>query len=175
MELKIDKQASKRTIDMIRKAPASLDKSIKIGLFRIGNELRNKAATLAPYRRNNEITGKARLGGTLRRSITMSPMNISQITNRVEVGSNLVYARIADQGGWIKAHTIIPKRGKFLVFTINGKRIFTKKVNKPRRYQMAYKNTQGGRGYLTPAFKTIVDGRAMQIMRQEVKMFLNSN
>jgi len=64
-----------------------------------------------------------------------------------QVGTNLVYAAIQNNGGQTKAHTIVPRNGKALHF--NG--IFAKKVNHP--------------GSKIPArpFLTITDGDGLEI------------
>lgn len=49
----------------------------------------------------------------------------------MKMGTWVPYARIHEEGGQTPAHVILPKNGKFLVFTIGGKKIFTKKVNHP--------------------------------------------
>ena len=67
--------------------------------------------------------------GTLKRSIT------HDITERADkligtVGSNLVYARIQEYGG-----TILPKKGKYLRFMVNGSWVAVKQVTiKPKLY-----------------------------------------
>ncbi len=48
--------------------------------------------------------------------------------NQVEVGSNVIYARIHQLGGVIK-----PKHKKYLSFVKNGARVFLKKVTIPAR------------------------------------------
>jgi len=47
---------------------------------------------------------------------------------RVSVGTNVIYARIHQQGGTIK-----PKRGRFLRFTVGGQTFFVKSVTIPAR------------------------------------------
>lgn len=63
-------------------------------------------------------------GGTLKQSIT----RLVQGT-RAFIGTPLEYAPYEEFG--TRPHVIKPKNGKFLVFTIGGKKIFTKKVNHP--------------------------------------------
>jgi len=76
----------------------------------------------------------------------------------VKVGTDVVYARIHDQGG-----TIVPKKAKWLRFKINGKWVMTKKVKIPK-----YK----GRGYMTPAYETQVKGRAKKIFEEEFEKII---
>jgi len=47
---------------------------------------------------------------------------------RVTVGTNLIYARIHQEGGTIK-----PRRGEFLVFTVAGQTFFVRQVTIPAR------------------------------------------
>lgn len=62
--------------------------------------------------------------GTLRDSIRITAIDAKSVT----VGSDRAYAAIHQFGGVIK-----PKAGKYLVFTIGGKKIFAKKVTIPAR------------------------------------------
>ncbi len=66
------------------------------------------------------LTGKA---ADLKNSINYKPSS-----REVEVGTSKVYAAIHQFGGVIK-----PKKGKFLVFEIGGKKIFAKSVTMPAR------------------------------------------
>lgn len=86
--------------------PKKLEEARMIGFFRIGQEMRNKAAGLAP-----------RKSGGLRRSIKTIPSSFFQIKDQVEVGTNLKYAQIQDKGG-----TITPKRGQYLTIPLGGTR-----------------------------------------------------
>jgi len=99
-------------------------------LFRAGQDVKTKASELAPYK-----------SGDLRRSISTDPNSVSLVKDKISIGSNLVYARIQDQGGVIK-----PKRKKYLRFKIGGQWRTVKKVT-IKKYK--------GRGYLTPAFKMV--------------------
>lgn len=82
----------------------------------------------------------------------------SSIATRVEqkgidttgrIGTPVVYARIWELGGIIKAHDIYPKDKKALSFMIAGKRVFCKRVHQPAR-------TVKARPYLAP---TIAENR----------------
>ena len=74
-----------------------------------------------------------------------------------DVGTNLVYARIHEYGG-----TIYPKHGKYLVFTINGQKIFATKVKIPKR------------PYLKPALDNLFQsGRAQLIADRELQRQLD--
>lgn len=143
MKIEINKVASAKALNLIRTSPQKMQRAIDISLARAGNEMRNKSIRLAPFK-----------SGTLRRSIRMK-----QGEDMVRVGTNLIYARIQDQGGVIR-----PKKAKFLRFKINGRWITTKKVTIPK-----YK----GRGYLTPAYQEQVRGRARKIFTQEINRVLN--
>lgn len=86
--------------------------------------IRTQAAMNAPYKLGN-----------LRRSIHTLKIDSSGSTVWYEVGSNLNYAAIQEFGGTIKA-----KKGRLLVFEIDGQLIFTKQVEIPAQ------------PYLRPAF-----------------------
>lgn len=127
-------------------------KAIDVALVNIGEEMANEARDNAPYKT-----------GSLRRSIISKPTK-----TKVEVGTDLEYARIHDLGGTISAHTITPRNAKALRFMIGGKEIFVKSVNKPARIVKPYK----GKGYLTPAFNRMKNGRAIDILSKEVNFYL---
>lgn len=74
-----------------------------------------------------------------------------------DVGSNLVYAAIHEYGG-----TILPKKGKYLVFNIDGQTIFAKKVVIPKR------------PYLAPALDNLFkSGRAQMLADRELQRQLD--
>lgn len=119
-------------------SPDKISGAIKTSLRRCGDQLRNDAAQNAPYKTGN-----------LRRSITL------EATDRMAiVGTNLVYARIQDEGG-----VITPKKAKYLRFQIGGKWYTKKQVTIPK-----YR----GVGYLTPAFEKLVRGDAEKIFIEEI-------
>lgn len=86
-----------------------------------------------------------KLTGNLARSIHT---NVTTTTNQAaaEIGTDAEYAAQVEFGG-----TIYPKNGKYLVFTINGKKIFAKKV------------TQRARPYLRPAFDEKKDAALKEV------------
>jgi len=131
------------------KNPADkMNNAINIGLFRIGHKIANRSKEFSPQ-----------LTGNLRRSITVDPQLISQVDNKIAVGSNLVYARIHDLGGIIK-----PKNKKYLHFkTKSGKWVRTKKVT-IKKYK--------GRGYLTPAFDWASRSIVEPILTQEINAIM---
>lgn len=69
--------------------------------------------------------------GTLRRSITAKPVMESGNTITGEVSTNVIYARIHEYGGQTAPHVILPKRGRALAFTMNGRQFVLAKVNHP--------------------------------------------
>lgn len=144
VEIRLNESASKDFLELMELGPAMVEDVVNISLERIGQEMRNDAAEMAPYKT-----------GTLKRSITSKRRGSSGVA----VGTDLKYARIHDQGGNIGP--IVPKKAKALRFKINGKVVFAKKVK--GRHIKPYK----GRGYLTPAYKKMVDGRAAEIVDQE--------
>lgn len=68
------------------------------------------------------------------------------IIGQIGVGTKVPYARIWEKGGTIRAHKILPKKGKFLKFTVGGKDVFARSVSKKARYVTA-------RPFLTPALR----------------------
>lgn len=138
MRIEIDKIASAKALKLLSNGRQLLNKATDISLTRIGTELQHESVNLAPYKM-----------GHLRRSITMK-----QESKSVKVGSDLVYARIQDQGGTIKA-----RNGKYLCFKVKGRFVRVRQVTIPK-----YK----GRGYLTPAYERQKRGRAKKIFIQEI-------
>lgn len=152
LKITLNKAASEKLRRMLREAPDKVQNAVSVALFRCGNDMRNRAIDLSPYKTGN-----------LRRSMTMQ-LGAKQ----VKVGTNLVYARIHDEGGTLPARTILSRNGRFLRFVVGGKVVFAKKVRQPARYQKPYK----GRGYLTPAFNEMVKGDAQKIFSEEIEAVL---
>lgn len=150
LEFRIDEKAVEKIKEKL--SVKQFRNVIELSLFRIGQEMASEAKRLSPIKT-----------GTLRRSI-----DIDLQKDSVRVGTDTVYARILDQGGTIKAHTIYPKTAKALRFYGESGLVFAKRVNMPARTVKPYK----GRGYLTPAFNTQKGGRALQILAQEFKQAL---
>ena len=144
MKLNINKQLSAKFLRIMKESPAKLSKVVGVGLRRCGDQLRNDAASKAPY-----------LTGTLKRSITMEVVS----DKLVVVGSNLEYARIHDEGG-----IIYPKKSKYLRFKIGGQWVTVSKVKIPK-----YR----GVGYLTPAFDKLVSSDAERIFMEEIQRVLS--
>lgn len=138
LQIKIDKKASAKFLKLMKQAPQKADKAFKMGLRRCGDQLHRDAAKGAPYKTGN-----------LKRSIT-SELHGSE---KVVVGTNLVYARIHDEGG-----VIFPKKSKYLTFKIGGRWVRVKKVV-IKKYK--------GKGYLTPAFEKLARGDAEKIFNEE--------
>jgi len=146
ISVKLDEILSREAIQIIKKAPEGIEKGMKAGLFTAGQKVRTEGIQMAPV-----------LSGNLRRSITTNPRSVAGIKDHIDIGTNLIYARIHDLGGVIK-----PKRKNYLVFKINGKWVRTKKVTIPK-----YK----GRGYLTPAFNGVINVLD-KIMLGSIKKFI---
>lgn len=142
MELRFDLAGVKEFAKLMKESTSRVRKGADIALFIIGNRIRNDAGTHAPYKTGN-----------LRRSLT-----VQQAPLKVTIGTNLVYARIHDQGGTIKAHTVTPTRAKALRFMSGGRVVFAKRVNIPQRIVKPYK----GVGYLTPAFQKHTTKQALE-------------
>lgn len=96
--------------------------------------------------------------GNLRKSLS-----VRVDTDRVTIGPNM---RQAPYAGYVEfgtaPHTILPKRGKYLVFTIGGKKVFARKVNHP--------GTQA-QPYVAPAFEAWVDSLGTMAAEANVKVF----
>lgn len=139
VKIKPDGVSKKRIEDFVRQQPRAFSKAVKTGLLRVGLEIRNRAGTKAPY-----------LTGTLRRSLTQNT-NQDAIykhsstgkSQKVDVGSNLAYARIQEYGGRTGRGG---KGGK-------GQRGATRIV---------------GRKFLTPAFEQMKKGEGAKIVNEEV-------
>ena len=145
IKIELNQNLSAKFIDFAKNGAMRNAKAITTALRRCGDQLRNDAGTLAPYKTGN-----------LRRSLTMLPVG----TDKVIVGTNLDYARIQDLGGEIRA-----KNADYLTFKINGQWVKVKKVKIPK-----YR----GEGYLTPAFKKLVDGDAQRIFTEEIERAINN-
>lgn len=144
LKLELDKQVSAKLLKIMKDAPLKAKKAFTIGLRRIGDDLRNNASAAAPYK-----------SGNLKRSITISDSSSTHVT----VGTNLVYARIHDQGG-----DVYPKKGKYLKFKIGGRWVSVKHVRI---------NPYKGKGYLTPAFDEMVHGKAADILTEEIQRVIS--
>ncbi len=100
--IRLDRKASERALRLIHQFPKEMQEANKIALFRIGTDVRSDAGTLAPYKT-----------GTLRRSLTNNSDKdaiFEQKKNKIEVGSNLVYARTQEFGrGNIRARKFLTK------------------------------------------------------------------
>lgn len=97
-----------------------LEKALHAG----AQEIRNSAQEKAPY-----------LTGTLRRSIHSETAEKSGARVRVLVGTDLEYAAMQEFGG-----EVLPRTAKRLVFEVEGKLVFARKVTIPAH------------PYLRPAF-----------------------
>lgn len=143
VSIKIKKADLKRHRNFIKNQPKAFRQAIKIGLLRIGLEARGAAASKAPYKT-----------GTLRRSLTSKNSNAiykySEKGGRqqMEIGSNLVYARIQEFGGRTGRGG---KGGK-------GKRGAT---------------VIRARNFLTPQIKIMRNGRGAKILGEEVAAATN--
>lgn len=118
-----------RNLDRLDRKLAALSKLaqsdvIEQALHAGAQEIRNSAQDKAPYRT-----------GTLRRSIHSETTEKSGPRVIVQVGTDVEYAAMQEFGG-----TIVPKTARFLVFEVDGKKAFAKKVTIPAH------------PYLRPAF-----------------------
>lgn len=89
--------------------------------------------TLAMRRNKNKSSVKILQDtGMLKNSITYALRNDD---TELAIGTNVVYAKIHQEGGKINipARTIVPKKAKVLRFTINGKVVFAKSVHQKAR------------------------------------------
>lgn len=155
MAIQLTPQSKATLREVYKNLRENFPKALKKSVFQIGNEMKNEGVQNAPYDT-----------GTLRRSIKLERSNAGYT---VKVGSNVPYAKIHDQGGLIRAHEIRPKRKKFLRFWVGGKEVYTKLVKKPPRRVRPYK----GKGYLTPAFRKQMNGKAEKTIIKFVTEAIN--
>jgi len=119
-QIRLDSIASADALRIMREFPKKMEEVNEVSLFRIGQDVRSEAGTIAPYKTGN-----------LRRSLTsIADKNaiFEQRKNIIEVGSNLKYARAQEFGyGRIRAK-------KFLTKAIEGQksgkasRIFSEEI-----------------------------------------------
>ena len=148
---------------------ARIHSAIGIGLFRIGQEMRNMGQRLAPYKT-----------GMLRNSITAKP---SRPIDKVTVGSGVKYAAMQNYGGIIR-----PKKSRWLTIPLPGVRgsirshegffimskrgnlIYAKKSGKGLKPLFVLKKQVRIKGtrFLSKAFDIQARGRAKQILLQEI-------
>lgn len=148
ISITIDENKSERFLEVVHSPREYFQVPFSIGLRRIGDEGAGKAGTLAPFKRGN-----------LRRSILPSPQ-VGLPKDYVEIGTNLVYAQIHDEGG-----TITAKKGKYLRFQVNGQWVTVRSVRIPK-----YR----GQGYFTPMVEEMIGGRAEEIMLEEFDRKISS-
>lgn len=106
--IQLDKKASREALELMQKFPKKMQEVNDISLFRVGQDVRSEAGGLAPYKT-----------GTLRRSLTSASDSnaiFEQKKNKVEVGSNLIYARTQEFGrGNIPARRFMTKAFQWLM------------------------------------------------------------
>jgi len=100
--ISLDRIASKDALRLLETFPDKMSEANEIALFRIGQDVRSDAGTMAPYKTGN-----------LRRSLTDAfdkEAIFNEKRNKVEIGSKLVYARTQEFGrGGIKARLFLTK------------------------------------------------------------------
>jgi len=167
---------SEQFLSKLKGKEAALGIAVRTSLFRIGNDARNMANGLAP-----------RKTGSLTRSIIMYP---TSPTTYVDIGSNLVYARIQDLGGEIR-----PKSGKYLTIPLPGVRgsirshsggffirskagnlLYVKKAGNGIKPLFVLKDSVKIKGnrYLSTTFEFFKGGRAREIVGEEVIAVIKS-
>ena len=144
IKIKIDGVSQRKVERFVAEQPKAFSKAVKVGLLRMGLEVRNQAGENAPY-----------LSGNLRRSLTSKSAkgaiyeySRKGLEQSVAVGSNLVYARIQEFGGRTGRGG---KGGR-------GKRGAT--IIRARQF-------------LTPAFERMEKGRGSKILGQEIEAAIN--
>jgi hypothetical protein len=90
---------------------------VYIGVNRFADRVLVRARALAPER-----SGK--LKRSIRKLAIMTPRGMT-----FQIGSELDYAEAVHEGA--KAHTIKPRNGKFMVFEVNGRKVFAREVKHP--------------------------------------------
>lgn len=123
IEMRLDKLASQKALRIINEAPEKLNQYVMAAMTKAGLEMKSDAQRMSPVKTGN-----------LKRSINMRALN-----QAVAVGTNVVYARIHDLGGYAG----------------RGRSVYIPK----------YK----GRGYFTPAYKKLEQGRLKQILDEELR------
>jgi len=115
--LQLEIRGTKEVIDNLGKSP----QAVRFAMAKVG-ALLERAVKI---KLSGEVL-KVRTG-RLRSSITHEVRDVGGAVELV-VGTNVVYARIHEFGG-----VILPKRARFLVFEVGGKKVFARKVTIPRR------------------------------------------
>lgn len=101
--------------------------------------------------------------GNLRGSINTRGPKATANNVEASVGTNMHYARYQEEGTGLygpRKQPITPKSGKFLVFTVGGKKIFAKSVRgvRPKRY------FRGAKEEATPFFTDQMKGALARIV-----------
>lgn len=122
--------------------------------------MNNAAGNLVRWIRNNRLTGPRPFflgvrSGALRASITFAPTIKSGDEYKTEIGTNIIYARIHEFGGIIKA-----KNAPYLVFQAGyGTKVFSKKgglLKRPQemtRWVRVKEVTMPSRPFMRPALQ----------------------
>jgi len=124
MEIKLTLQNGKELLKTFKAAPAIAAKEYRDSLERIAANVVMLAQKNAPVNKG-EGGGKRGYGGNLRQSIRYFPYGNTGFM--VRVGAE--YGVYVDQG--TKPHVILPRTKPYLAFQINGRWIYTKRVNHP--------------------------------------------
>lgn len=177
--IKFKPEDKRRLEKFLKESPKKIYKSLRFSLNDIGDRIEGQA---------KKNTDEAHFGlfqeGHLRRSINKRPVEGLSVT----VGTNLVYARIHDQGGVIKPvkakYLTIPlgnmKRAKkgaglFFIKSKKGNKLLVRKKGKGIEPMFLLKDqvTIPKRPYLTNAFKDVVNKQAEGIIRDDILFTLN--
>lgn len=128
MQVSLTIENAKELQKVFRKAPGIASKEYRRSLERIASHVTSEAQKNAPVgkgRGSPGNMGRKGYGGNLRQSIRYMPYGATGY--KVRVGAH--YGIYVDQG--TKPHVILPKRKPFLAFQVDGKWVFTKRVNHP--------------------------------------------
>ena len=124
------KQFEKKIKYWAKHEPSILEKALKTAAEIVRGEAIQKHLSgpkMAIGKGSLKNATLARHSGDLANSIN-TKVSVARNRQSAQIGSNLKYARIHEEGGVIK-----PKKGKYLKFTVGGKTIFTESVTIPKR------------------------------------------
>lgn len=140
--LKIEMRGTKEAIAELRGLSAKVKAALQKALKRAAVLVESEAKRIIYRGRPDHLIGRS---GRLRQSITHEVMDTS-----AAVGTNVVYARIHEEGGTTSPHVIRPVNAQALAFQVGGNTVFAAFVNHPGSQIPA-------RPYLKPALDSQED------------------
>lgn len=137
INIKVDEGNTRITVKKILDNATNLNRIMQLALLFLQDKVDKNLAT-------GKFNIKTRTG-MLRASLETKVSGSGQKTVGI-LGTNLIYARIQEQGG-----DIYPRTAKFLHFFIGGKEIFTKHVRIPAHWYLR-KTMQENKAWLNDFF-----------------------